>query len=535
MLTVSDKMKEQDGALDLPEDYGKRNDDIIVVGRGDDGAAVDAFYERFGDRLIVSKGRFFWYQDGLYHEGRETVKSWVMQALKSMNICTRGATQLLPYSCNARHLEDCTKLILQDTRFEQDAFLKWLWESNLGYLAFKDGVYCFDSQEFTKYPVEGVYFTHRINRSFPAHADDSVLEELMHRVIDAIFKDREQRDYVMHCLARALAGKIGDNKWHVCVGERNSGKSVIFNLLRLAFESFVQTLSSENLSCRQLRRGAIAKKQKWMRSLEYKRICFSNEIVLCDKSKMDGNMIKRLASGGDEVEVRTNYKNEERRRLQCTLFLCCNDFPSVDPVDAYETLDVFSFGTKFESAAEIDARKQEGDCPAHWAPADPAIKEWIKLPAVVDAFTRYVLQAYAPERLAAPASVAKDTGLFKGPDTKSMTDRFSEIVKYVDDPSLKVFSEQIKMALEESGVRGLSTMKINDYVKKLYGDEEAPPEYKKYSLEGKKAHGFNRIMLLHTEVAFNCWQEIRKKRQMEEECVRQEAKKRFYSETEEGQ
>jgi hypothetical protein len=61
---------------------------------------------------------------------------------------------------------------------------------------------------------------------------------------------------------------------------------------------------------------------------------------------MDRNMVKCLASGGDEVEVRINYKDEtqpsERKRLQCMAFMCCNKCPPVEQQDAYETLEVFS-------------------------------------------------------------------------------------------------------------------------------------------------------------------------------------------------
>ena len=169
-------------------------------------------------------------------------------------------------------------------------------------------------------------------------------------------------------------------------------------------------------------------------------------------------MVKRLASGGDEIEVRTNYRDEERKRLQCMAFMCCNDCPPVEPQDAYETLEMFSFGTKFVSQEEMDGREEGGrDAPEHWAPADPSIKEWIKNPDVIDAFTRVVLHAYSgPNRQRPPACVVDDTRMFRGPSTETDMDRIGEILQYVDDDSKKVFSEQIKMALEDSGLHGMS-------------------------------------------------------------------------------
>ena len=114
-----------------------------------------------------------------------------------------------------------------------------------------------------------------------------------------------------------------------------------------------------------------------MSSLEFKRVAFSNEIQFdINRTKVDGNMVKRMASGGDEVEVRTNYKDETRKRLQSTMFLYCNDFPSVAPDDAYTTLEVFRFRTTFVEQRELDERKEA--CPSNWMAQDNDIKTWIR-------------------------------------------------------------------------------------------------------------------------------------------------------------
>ena len=461
------KVKEFDEAFELPEDYDEHiAGDVLVIERGHDKQGVDAFYEKYRGRLVMSNGRIFWYHDGIYHEGEKAVRGHVIHALQAMNIMMQGRDQLLPYSANARHLFECAKLIMQDVRFKQEDFVQKLWDSNLGYLAFKDGVYHFETRSFLPYSeVEGeVCFTHKIDRKFPSSVKGKVCKKLRRLVLDLIFQQPEQRKYVLHCLARALAGCIQDKKWHVCMGERNSGKGVICDFLKLAFGPFVLTFNSENLLCSRLRCGGdAAKKQSWMAPLEFARICLSNEIILGDGAcKMDGNMVKRLASGGDEVEVRVNYKDEEKKRLQCMAFMCCNECPPVEPQDAYESLEVISFGTKFVSEEEMDSRKEGGrDIPDHWAPANPSIKQWIKNPDVLDAFTRVVLDAYrGPNRKSPPACVVDDTCMFRGPSTETDMDRIGEILQYVDNPSSKVFSEQIKMALEDSGLHGIQLVLI---------------------------------------------------------------------------
>lgn len=141
-----------------------------------------------------------------------------------MRIFTRGKSNLLPYSENVRRAEDCTKLILINPSLEQPDFVDKLFSSSLRYLAFEDGVYSFEKKQLLPYPVEGVYFTIKINRKFPSNVGPDVRQQLMDKVLVPIFPDREQLDYYLHRLSRALAGEVYDKKWHVCIGERNSGK-----------------------------------------------------------------------------------------------------------------------------------------------------------------------------------------------------------------------------------------------------------------------------------------------------------------------
>jgi hypothetical protein len=457
------KIKELDEALELPKGYKEQvTGDVIIVERDNDLQAVDAFYERYGDKLVTSKERIFWYCDGIYLDHEATVKKHIWQGLQTMNIMIDGKENLLPYSSNYRRAQDCSKSILSDVRFEKEGFVQKLWESNLGYIAFKNGVYHFDTRAFIPYSkVEGkVLFTCKIDRDFPSSVRSCVSKELSRRVLDPIFKQPEKRVYVLHCYARALAGCIHDKKWHICMGERNSGKGVLCELLKLAFGPFVVTFNSEELLCNRLRSGGnAAKNQSWMADLEFARICLSNEIIMGDRScKMDGNMVKRLASGGDEIGIRKLYRKEEKIRLQCMAFIHCNDCPAVDPKDACETLEMLSFGTKFVSKEEMDARKEQGrDIPDHWEPSDPSIKEWIKDAEVIDAFTLAVLDAHGgPNRQAPPACVVGDTRMFRGPSIETDMDQIGEILWYVDYPSRRVFSKEIKAALEDSGLNGTS-------------------------------------------------------------------------------
>ena len=206
-------------------------------------------------------------------------------------------------------------------------------------------------------------------------------------------------------------------------------------------------------------------------------------------------MIKRAAGGGDEIQVRTNYKDEMQMRIQTTFFLSCNDFPPVEPIDALSTLEVFEFYSAFHPASEIAAR---GDtCPRHWREADPNIKtEWVPRPDVIDAFTMMVLEAWKPDRLDPPECVAKHTKHFSASASVPEIDRFKEVVKYTPNTTAtKVFTDEIKLALENAGLKGLSSYKIGVFVDRLYGHEQLPPCGHRFWKGGEKGYGFDHLKI----------------------------------------
>jgi|694.fasta_scaffold55998_2 hypothetical protein len=247
-----------------------------------------------------------------------------------------------------------------------------------------------------------------------------------------------------------------------------------------------------------------------MSPLEFKRVAFSNEIQFeINRTKVDGNMVKRMASGGDTVEVRTNYKDEVRKKLQSTMFLYCNDFPSVAPDDAYSTLEVFRFRTTFVEQRELDERKEA--CPSHWMAQDNDIKTWIRKPEVLDAFTRIVLDSYQTARLTMPDIVREDTLHFKGPAAEKPIDRVASVVKYVDDDDSVCFVDEIKIALQEAGFSQFSSQQVITYVTQLFGMLSRPPVYRQYTKVQTRSYGFNRVKIEQV-TAFDAGREMRNKR-----------------------
>ena len=242
------KIKEFTEGYELPAGYKDKVFDMILIDKDEDAKAAAIFLERNPGHLIKCDNRVFWYDEGIYTDNKTRIQDGIISSLKTMKIYMRGSCdQVLAYSSSTKHLYDCMKLILADNCTVQRDFIERLWFSNLRFLAFEDCVYSFESKQLMPYPVEGVFFTYKINRKFPAQVDQTIYDQLVERVLKPILPDEQQRAYFLHCLARSLAGEVYDKKWYICVGERNSGKGVLCDLMTYCFQDFVQTINSENL------------------------------------------------------------------------------------------------------------------------------------------------------------------------------------------------------------------------------------------------------------------------------------------------
>jgi hypothetical protein len=171
-----------------------------------------------------------------------------------------------------------------------------------------------------------------------------------------------------------------------------------------------------------------------------------------------------------------------------------------------------------------EIQKRGDDCPKHWKQEDPNIKRWIQEPAVLDAFTMLVLGAWTIELLPMPPCVAQQTKQFCGSASEKEFDRFAEVVQYDANTSCpNLFVDEIKLALEQAGVKDVSSHKIGIYVTKHFGLKSLPPVYSQFRKNGKKGYGFSHLRLADV-VAFDGLDEKRAASLRKTEMVRQQVR-----------
>jgi len=509
------KIKEFCDAYELPNDYTTAvSESFFVIEPGNDQAAADIIVKMADDCIVKSQGRFFSRPQHsiVYTEGDKAAKNVILNMTSyGLVIMTESKDgEHCHYSKNTAKLSGCISRVLADPGIIDNDFVDRLWQNNLKYIAYTDGVYSFVDRRLLSLEEAKqaqIFFTRDTNRLFPRvlHTGpqevaeiENIANELFRRVIEPFLPDEEQRVFFLNCIARALAGEIADKRWYMGLGARDCGKGILCKLLKFAFGGLVRVMQAENLLGKPRSQDA-AKAQSWMQDHEYTRIAFSNEMSNTRTGpgvatgKIDGEIMKRLCSNGDVIEVRKNYTDEIQIRMQMSMFLFANDMPSIDPPDAYQTMHGFKFLSEFHE--KVDINDPTSAIQKNWRPKDNDLDTFIKMPLVIDAFTRLILSSCTPDKLMPPDVVKEHTASIKGDAAESQEDRFARIV-LLGDKNDVVFYKEIRQIVGDAGLGNLSDAKIDMYVWKLYALKSNKPS-KLVDGQKRQDRGFKNLRLCY--------------------------------------
>jgi len=465
-------IKDFDQALELPEGFEGTFDDTFVIEAGDDKSASDYVIKKYKHLLKKCAGnRIFINNNGIWTDNEKQLNNKLVNLISNLDIRKEGKCNTSVYSRNRTSTENCIKFILADDSYTDDNFMEKLFNSNIGYIAFNNGIWSFAEKKLYAYnDLPHVYFAKKVNRDFitsdKTYIIDGVKRDLnfckqlvYDRIIDPILPDKVQRDYFLMCLARGLAGHYADKKWYVGQGSRDCGKGVLTLMLELAFQSFIGLFKADNFICHRMHSGDEAKKMSWLIPLEFCRLALSSEINASKDTKLNGVLIKTLASGGDTQQARQNRKDEIDFKLQSTLFMFCNELPEIDPIDTKENLEGFIFKSKFISKADMD---ELGDNkPAFFKLRDDNIKKWCSNDYVIDAFTSIIFDYYNKTRVQTPKELIDDNVACKGTsDNKSLEMLVNELYQYSPDEADKIKMDDVMTKLVSKGVKNITSNKV---------------------------------------------------------------------------
>lgn len=209
-------------------------------------------------------------------------------------------------------------------RTERSSLGKLLFEN--GYLDLREGVfYNFEKNK----PDPSIVFIYKIPHKWLPEEDGG---EYRKDILKRIFTDplgEEVGNYFCHQLSRGLAG---DQMKRILfgLGYSNTGKSTISKALIRSCGEYVDTFNANNLAYKQTSQDQ-GQQNRWIMLKKDKRIILSNEIN--SMVTLNGNGIKSLSSGGDEIEGRTHGGNETTFSIQFLPVVFANDLPEIKPYD----------------------------------------------------------------------------------------------------------------------------------------------------------------------------------------------------------
>ena len=397
------------------------NNTVIV---GDQKEAADYISSELYNDLIICNEIFFIKDKGIWSMNPKSIKRLLQDKIPIYNLLLPIMGGFIPCNRNTKSINDILQLIRGQ---EDNNFLDNLFNSNLKKICFDDGFYDFEKSEYIK-GFDDIITMKKIHRGFPIK-NDKYIEKVKTEILNPIFDDNiEFRDYFLYYIARGLAGHIEDKAWGVGQGSRNSGKGVIGDLVKNSFGGYVLTTNSENFTMKSGNIRDEAKCLSWLIDFMDVRLMITNEITLDAKGSIviNGNIIKKLSSGGDEIEARKNFQDEIRFKVQARPLLFCNDLPEIEPKDALETLTKFEFPCQFLN----DINKQNPLAKIRLA--DNTIKDKCKDQNYIDAFIHIILDSYSKDIKPLPQCI-KDSTDIATTDDNDDTEQILNIFQFTDN------------------------------------------------------------------------------------------------------
>ena len=220
------------------------------------------------------------------------------------------------------------KALLPDETFIADNV-----EASLAYLLFADGIFHIPTQTFSAGFDKTKVFMARIARRFPLARDRALESEINARLFIQPFSSEAVGSYMKMRFARSLSGCYCDKKFICALGDADSSKGTITKAMRSAFGGYVVEWNANYLKYNGHSGADEAKKLSWIFPFANARLAISNEARM-DKTPLDGNLIKTLSSGGDEMSARKNFHDEMPIIIRASFFYLGNDMPAITPKDS---------------------------------------------------------------------------------------------------------------------------------------------------------------------------------------------------------
>jgi phage/plasmid-associated DNA primase len=342
-------------------------------------------------------------------------------------------------------------------------FMERVHDSTLGKLVFTNGYYDIREKRFIK-GHEGVESMVCVPHTFP-EKDEDMMAEVTRRILIPAQPDDGQRTLMLQTMSRAAFGHIEDKRLSVHEGaERNNGKGTLQDITRAALgSSYVGAIGSANFIKGSGRKAEDPDKGRmWMFAGQHARFVFSNEM---EGDHIHGETIKAWASGGDPMRARKLFRMPIDFKLQAYLIFNVNDFPPVSPPNAVDGIMAFRFDVKFETQAQLDQHRKEGEDMSLYGLADPHVKDFARSRAAGAAFLHILIDHYVDK---APEITPEMRSRQLAYAAKTEEEVIAALIELTQNPKDYVSNSDLNTAIGRDQASGITVNRIGNYVRRRY-------------------------------------------------------------------
>lgn len=214
-------------------------------------------------------------------------------------------------------------------------------------LPFEDGYYDFKKREFIKYtPGDKLYFTYKINQKIITEDFPESERENLRRIILDVFNSEDLMKEVLQFFCRALSNHYEDKVYTVFLGERNSGKGLLNDILQSSFGRAVGSFDFNEFIVKKSGLESSERQKGFFATFTNCCLALSQEIP--SDCTINSTLIKVACSGGDSVTYRKAFeRTQEMQKIRCLFSIFGQSLPGFSDSDAMENMLLINMPCKF--------------------------------------------------------------------------------------------------------------------------------------------------------------------------------------------
>ena len=354
------------------------------------------------------------------------------------------------------------------------------------HISFENGYWDYRKNYFVKYEQSPDYDTiNKVERDFAYIPEGHAKRQnLFSTVFFKMFvgaingpdnlHHRAMEDF-LHEMGLVFAGIVSQKRWYNIRGERDSCKGVFDLLMRNAFGSYVGSFNSTSFAL-DTKNQDPELQQKFLLKNRHARIATAQEAPGC---WLDGNLIKKVSSGGDTIDARNLFKNTESFQNVCKYMWLLNDEPRIKPVDTIKTR--WAYHMKGVFVPDPDTYKPKLKGITYFRMDDDIKKEFCNDPDILNAFCSILFDYYHRTDTSFPEELRNEDESNQDPVTEAQTlFRFGHHNDIISNNELKQIYSDNKDSFD-------SLAHMKRIIKQLGGEE-----FKSGSVRGLRCVGLNK-------------------------------------------